>query len=88
MKAAARRPATKKVCRTILVAFSKYLDGEQTPAACRRIERHLATCTSCAAATDRIRTAVAICRQQRLDRLPESVRRRAAERIRALLGAG
>lgn len=87
MNATTRRPVPK-ACRTILVAFSKYLDGEQTPTACRRIERHLATCASCEAATNQIRKAVALCRHQRTARLPESVRRRAAERIRALLRAG
>lgn len=74
-----------KRCRALLEEFSKYLDGEQSPANCRRIERHLASCASCAAATDQIRSVVASCRKMKAQRLPEDVRLRASQRIKALL---
>ncbi len=74
-----------KTCRTILVEFSKYLDGEQSPASCERIERHLESCASCAAATAQIRKVVASCRELKEQRLPEEVRLRASQRIKALL---
>ena len=76
----------RRTCRAVLVEFSKYLDGEQTPVTCRRIERHLAACPSCAAATDQIRKVVASCRAMKGQRLPEDVRRRASARVKALLG--
>ena len=72
-------------CRALLLDFSKYLDGEQSPATCRRIERHIQSCDSCAAATDQIRKLVASCREMKEQRLPEDVRRRASQRIKALL---
>jgi anti-sigma factor RsiW len=77
---------TSKTCRAVLLAFSKYLDGEQSQTSCRRIERHLQSCVSCAAATEQIRTVVASCRQMKTPRLPDDVRARAARRVKALLG--
>jgi predicted anti-sigma-YlaC factor YlaD len=79
-------PNTPKSCRAVLLEFSKYLDGEQSLANCRRIERHLRSCASCAAATDQIRHVVASCRQLKQPRLPEDLRARAARRVKALLG--
>jgi len=79
------QPKLSKKCRALLVEFSKYLDGEQSPENCRRIERHLESCTSCAAATEQIRQVVASCRKMKSERLPEDVRLRASQRIKALL---
>jgi anti-sigma factor (TIGR02949 family) len=83
------KPAkTLKACRAVLLEFSKYLDGEQSEASCRRIERHLQSCASCAAATDQIRQVVASCRQMKKQALPQEVRARAARRVKALLRPG
>jgi anti-sigma factor RsiW len=72
-------------CRALLLEFSKYLDGEQSQATCRRIERHLQSCTSCAAAARGLRKALASCRRMKQQRLPDDVRARAARRVKALL---
>lgn len=74
-------------CREILLAFSRYLDGEQSLANCRRIERHLKSCASCAAATDQIRAVVTSCRRMNKTHLPDDVRARAAQRVKELLGS-
>jgi anti-sigma factor RsiW len=82
-----KQPKAAKTCRAVLLEFSKYLDGEQSPGACRRIERHLQSCHSCAAATDQMRRVVASCRRVKKHRLPEDVRARASQRIKGLLAA-
>jgi anti-sigma factor RsiW len=79
-------PKTSKACRAVLLEFSKYLDGEQSRASCRRIERHLQSCVSCATATAQLRTLVASCRQMKKQPLPDDVRARAVRRVKALLG--
>jgi anti-sigma factor RsiW len=80
-----KQPKTALACHALLLEFSRYLDGEQSQATCRRIERHLQSCASCAAEARRLRKAVASCRKMKHQRLPDDVRARAAQRIKALL---
>jgi anti-sigma factor (TIGR02949 family) len=81
-----KQTKTSKACRAVLSEISKYLDGDQSQVSCRRIERHLQSCASCATATDQIRKVVASCRQMKKQPLPEDVRARAVRRVKALLG--
>ena len=78
-------PKTALACRALLLEFSKYLDGEQSQATCRRIEQHLQSCASCAAEAHLLRKAVASCRKMKQQRLPDDVRARAAQRVKTLL---
>jgi anti-sigma factor RsiW len=82
-----KQTKTTNACRAVLLEFSKYLDGEQSQVSCRRIERHLQSCASCATATDQIRKAVVSCRQMKKQPLPVDVRARAVLRVKALIGS-
>lgn len=72
-------------CRALLLELSKYLDGELTPARCREIEQHIASCTCCTAMAARLRETMDACRAAREHPLPADVRQRAQARIKALL---
>jgi len=72
-------------CRTILANISAYLDGELETTACVAIEQHCRRCTSCAALVSGLRETVGLCRDAASATLPEAVRQRARERVRALL---
>lgn len=80
-----RQPEAPKECRALLVEISKYLDGEQPPARCRRLERHLKSCVCCATMADQVREVIAACRASKPERLPPDVQRRARDRVKALL---
>lgn len=72
-------------CRTILAGISAYLDGELDATACDAIEQHCERCASCAALVSGLRETVGLCRQAGSVPLPEAVRQRARESVRALL---
>ncbi len=77
------RPSAR--CRSLLLELSRYLDGELAPARLRTIERHIEECTCCGTMAGRLRKMRAACRAAGAQRLPRSVKSRAAARIRALL---
>lgn len=72
-------------CRDVLTRISAYLDGELDAPACDDIERHCATCPSCAAVVQGLRETMGLCRQAATLPLPAGVRQRARDRVRALL---
>ena len=72
-------------CRTILAGISAYLDGELDATACDAIEQHCRGCASCAALVSGLRETVGLCRQAGSLPLPEAIRQRARESVRALL---
>ncbi len=72
-------------CLQIRTAISAYLDGELDAVACDSIEAHCATCPECATLVAGLRVTVGLCRQAGTVALPEAVRLRARERVRALL---
>ncbi len=73
-------------CRDLVASISDYVGGDLTPARCRRLEAHLASCPCCDRFAESLRKAVAVCRASGQVRLPPAVRRRAQQRIRELLG--
>jgi anti-sigma factor RsiW len=73
-------------CRKVLLELSRALDGEVGAGRCMAIERHLASCASCARAAVALRSTIAACRATGQPRtLPAAVRARARRRIKALL---
>jgi anti-sigma factor RsiW len=72
-------------CRTILASISAYLDEELDAPACEAIEEHCRRCIRCAALVGGLRETVGLCRQAASLPLPEAVRQRARESVRALL---
>ena len=72
-------------CAAVLGGISAYLDGELEAAACTAIERHCATCASCAAVVRGLRDTIGLCRGAAVAELPETVRQKARASIRALL---
>ena len=78
-----KRPTAR--CRRLLLALSRYLEGDLTPVRRRAVERHIDGCACCATTAVRLRRAVAVCRAEAARRPPRLVMSRAAERIRALL---
>ena len=72
-------------CRRILAEVSAYLDGDLDEAACETIERHCATCTSCAEFVDGLKKTVGLCRRLGATPLPPAVLDRARASVRRLL---
>jgi len=72
-------------CRALLLELSQFLDGELTPARCRAIEAHLASCDCCQTMAARLRGTLDACRAAKEQPLPADVRERARARIKALL---
>ena len=77
--------ASPATCRDVLANISGYLDGELDTMACDTIERHCLSCSSCAALVEGLRETLGLCRRVATVPLPDSVRRRALERVRQLL---
>lgn len=75
-------------CRALVEELSAYLEGEISASRRRAIERHIASCTCCGAMTSRLRTVMAIYRNERGRPMPRAVRARAAARLRRLLAEG
>ena len=73
-------------CRDVLANISGYLDGELDTRSCDAIERHCGEGPSCGSLVKGLRDTVGLCRQAATAPLPDAVRRRALERVRALLG--
>jgi len=72
-------------CRAQLSQLFDYLDGELSPARCKAIERHLASCHCCEALAFDLRRAMALCRVAGSPRMPAGVQRRARAAARRLL---
>ena len=72
-------------CRAILAEISAYLDGELDHAACETVERHCATCVSCAEVVDGLKQTAGLCRQLGTTPLPGPVLERARASVRRLL---
>jgi anti-sigma factor RsiW len=68
-----------------MLELSRYLDGELTPARCRKVEKHIQACDCCETMVARLRRTVAACRAEGKKRPPRAVMSRAAARIRALV---
>ena len=77
--------ASPDSCRDVLANISSYLDGELDTTACDAIDHHCATCPSCATVVAGLRETLGLCRQAGNVPLPDAVRRRARESVRALL---
>jgi anti-sigma factor RsiW len=72
-------------CRTVLSRISTYLDGELDRAACDLIEAHCHACADCATVVSDLRKTVGLCRDVAHAPLPDVVRQRARDRVKALL---
>jgi anti-sigma factor (TIGR02949 family) len=80
---------TRKIevtCDTLLSQMSSYLDGDLPELTCAAIEQHAASCPKCGRVIAEFRTATGLCRSAANAPLPEDVRARARERVRALIG--
>lgn len=72
-------------CRNLLLQISAYLDGDLDAAACDTIERHSATCPSCAQVVSGLKRTAGLCRQVGATPLPASVLEKARASVRLLL---
>jgi anti-sigma factor RsiW len=70
-----------RTCRDIFLRLSEYLDGDLPLELCERIRRHLATCPTCRAFTNTLRTTVELC--QRLP--PHPVPPEVGGKLRAMI---
>jgi anti-sigma factor RsiW len=77
------RPSAR--CRTLLLAVSRYLDGDLTPARRRAVERHLETCRGCGTMAARLLSTIAACRAAGQRPPPRAVMSRAEKRVRTLI---
>jgi anti-sigma factor RsiW len=74
-------------CAAVLRDISAYLDGELDAPRCDAIERHSATCSSCAEVVQGFRRTIGLCRGASSEPIPDEVRARARASISALLKA-
>jgi anti-sigma factor RsiW len=74
------------ICASLLERISAYLDGDLNAADCAMVERHAATCATCAQVIADFRATTGLCRKAAEAPLPEAVRDKARARIAALLG--
>ena len=75
-------------CPDVVQALSRKLEGELTGEDCAQMERHVESCTACAAACDALQSALASCRLSRDAPVSPAVRdriRRALDAVRAEL---
>lgn len=72
-------------CEELLAQISAYLDGDLNAATCERIEHHARTCAQCEQVIADFRATTGICRTAADTPLPDAVRAKAQERVRALL---
>jgi anti-sigma factor RsiW len=77
-----RRPSA---CDILVERLSAFLDGDLSPADCRRLSAHARRCARCRALTKELRATVGECQRAASVPLPPAVRRRAQAGIRALL---
>ncbi len=71
-------------CPDIVDALSRQLEGDIGPDACKAMEQHVLTCTSCSAACTSLKRSLAMCSASRDGRLPPDVAasvRRAIENV-------
>lgn len=80
-----RSTASSAACQQLLASIAHYLDGDLDTGACADVERHCASCASCAELLDSLRLTVGLCRQAASLALPDNVRRRARARVEQLL---
>lgn len=57
-------------CDDMLQQLSAYVDGEIDPKLCKRLEEHLAGCTTCRVVVDNIRKTIAIYKDDQPVELP------------------
>jgi anti-sigma factor RsiW len=79
----ARRIST---CDMLTERLSAFLDGDLSAAECARISRHASTCRRCTKVTAELRKTVGLCKRAAKAPLPLALRRRAAARVKTLLG--
>jgi RNA polymerase sigma-70 factor (ECF subfamily) len=72
-------------CPDVPSLFSQYLEGEVDPAACARMEAHLAGCARCQGACDALKRTLAACRQLPTPDVPPETAAAVRTAIRALL---
>lgn len=70
-------------CRVYCEHLSDYLDGEVESCTCREIEEHLRECPPCALVYESLKTTVEICGKGVSDSVPEEVRQRLRDYLRA-----
>lgn len=72
-------------CESVLRGISAYLDGELPGTECEAIEKHCATCPSCAEVVQELRETIGLCRSAATVPIPAAVRDRARASIASLL---
>lgn len=77
--------AANLTCDELLTQLSSYLDGELGAATCESIQRHAESCDRCGRVIREFRRATGLCRTAARRPLPEDVRKRARDRVRALM---
>jgi RNA polymerase sigma-70 factor, ECF subfamily len=66
--------ASSGPCPDILTLFSRYIEGEISPAVCATMERHLESCAACRTACDSLRRTLTLCHASGADvRVPVAV---------------
>jgi anti-sigma factor RsiW len=73
-------------CAAVRDQIERYVDRELDAVECDAIERHCADCPPCAALVSRVRATIGLCRDVGHAPLPESVRARARDQVKWLLG--
>lgn len=83
----AASPASAK-CPDVDVLWSRKLEGDLSQVDCATMEAHIATCPTCGAACDSLKSALLACRRVRDEAVPEAVQARVKAAIRAFASLG
>lgn len=70
-------------CDELLARLTDYAEGAVEGSVCAEIERHLEECASCEGLRQELEQVAQLCRQAALPRLPDDVRKRIEDLLRA-----
>jgi len=75
-------------CPDVATQWSRMLEGDLSAADCRVMERHVASCASCGATCDSLKSALALCRRVADEEVPADVQARVKAAVRAFTTRG
>lgn len=72
-------------CQELVAAFTDYVEGDLSPDACSRMEKHLAECEQCHGACDALKKTVALCRDAPTPEVSQSLKESVRDALQSFL---
>jgi RNA polymerase sigma-70 factor (ECF subfamily) len=76
-------PRAQPGCPDVVALWSHKLEGDLSQGDCATMEKHIATCTTCASACDALRQALLACQRVQTAEVPKEVQARVKEAVRS-----